>query len=57
MKAYYGVDGKIRLFRPLENMKRLNMTAARGCLPVMINLYLPLSIAIIAMYNYFIASG
>jgi len=33
MKAYRGVDGKIRLFRPHHNMKRMNTTAARACLP------------------------
>jgi len=33
MKAYRGVDGKIRLFRPELNMKRMNMTAERSCLP------------------------
>ncbi|OMH79220.1 Branched-chain-amino-acid aminotransferase [Zancudomyces culisetae] len=27
MKAYKGVDGKYRLFRPIENMKRLNNSA------------------------------
>ena len=33
MKAYRGVDGKIRLFRPELNMKRMNVTAERSCLP------------------------
>ncbi|ESO91755.1 hypothetical protein LOTGIDRAFT_163115 [Lottia gigantea] len=33
MKAYMGVDGKIRLFRPMENMKRMNKTAKRCDLP------------------------
>ena len=33
MKAYRGVDGRIRLFRPDLNMKRMNMTAERSCLP------------------------
>ncbi|KAB7505366.1 Branched-chain-amino-acid aminotransferase [Armadillidium nasatum] len=33
MKAYRGVDGKIRLFRPDENMKRMNRTAERASLP------------------------
>ncbi|XP_041366099.1 branched-chain-amino-acid aminotransferase-like [Gigantopelta aegis] len=33
MKAYRGVDNKIRLFRPLENMKRMNNTAKRAALP------------------------
>ncbi|XP_044184532.1 branched-chain-amino-acid aminotransferase-like [Acropora millepora] len=33
MKAYRGDDDKIRLFRPLENMKRLNRSADRSCLP------------------------
>ncbi|XP_013408204.1 branched-chain-amino-acid aminotransferase, cytosolic [Lingula anatina] len=33
MKAFRGVDGKIRLFRPEENMKRMNNSATRCCLP------------------------
>ena len=34
LKAYYGVDGKIRLFRPMENMKRLSTSAVAASLPV-----------------------
>jgi len=34
MKAYRGVDGKIRLFRPMHNMARMNLTASRACLPL-----------------------
>lgn len=33
MKAYCGNDGKIRLFRPNENFKRMNNSASRLCLP------------------------
>lgn len=33
MKAYRGVDDRIRLFRPMHNMARMNMTAKRACLP------------------------
>jgi len=33
MKAYRGVDGKIRMFRPMHNMARMNLTASRCCLP------------------------
>ena len=33
MKAYRAVDGSIRLFRPEENVKRLNKSAERICLP------------------------
>ncbi|XP_044012781.1 branched-chain-amino-acid aminotransferase [Aphidius gifuensis] len=33
MKAYRGVDGKIRLFRPELNMERMNMSARRMGLP------------------------
>ncbi len=33
LKAYRGNDGKIRLFRPIENMKRLNRSAWRMCMP------------------------
>ena len=33
MKAYRAADGTIRMFRPLENVKRLNQSAERLCLP------------------------
>ena len=33
MKAYRGVDGKIRMFRPMHNMGRMNLSASRSCLP------------------------
>ncbi len=33
MKAYRAVDGSIRLFRPMENVRRLNNSAERLCLP------------------------
>jgi branched-chain amino acid aminotransferase len=33
MKAYYGVDGKIRLFRPWDHINRLNRSAERLCVP------------------------
>jgi len=33
MKAYRGLDGRVRLFRPSLNMDRMNMTAERSCLP------------------------
>ncbi len=33
MKAYRAADGSIRLFRPLENVRRLNQSAERLCLP------------------------
>lgn len=33
MKAYRAADGSIRLFRPMENVKRLNNSAERLCLP------------------------
>lgn len=33
MKAFCGVDGKARLFRPMENVKRLNSSAVTMCLP------------------------
>lgn len=33
MKAYRASDGSIRLFRPMENIKRLNTSAERLCLP------------------------
>lgn len=36
MKAYRGVDGKIRLFRPDLNMKRMSTSAERSVLPVRI---------------------
>ncbi len=33
MKAYRGADGKVRLFRPDENFKRMNQSAERMSLP------------------------
>lgn len=33
MKAYRAANGKIQLFRPMENIKRLNNSAERLCLP------------------------
>uniref|UniRef100_UPI00398F7704 branched-chain-amino-acid aminotransferase, cytosolic n=1 Tax=Pristiophorus japonicus TaxID=55135 RepID=UPI00398F7704 len=33
MKAYRGVDNKIRLFRPMLNMERMLRSATRACLP------------------------
>lgn len=34
MKAYYGVDGKVRIFRPDLNALRMYKSAARSGLPV-----------------------
>ena len=33
MKAYRGVDGRIRIFRPDMNMERMNKSAIRAGLP------------------------
>ncbi|MBP5254394.1 MAG: branched-chain amino acid aminotransferase [Lachnospiraceae bacterium] len=33
MKAYRNADGKIRMFRPIENARRMNNSAERLCLP------------------------
>lgn len=33
MKAYRGIDGRIRLFRPELNMERMNVSAQRCGLP------------------------
>lgn len=33
LKAYYGVDGKIRLFRVWDHIARLNRSAERMCIP------------------------
>ena len=33
LKAYRTQDGEIRLFRPMENIKRMNDSADRMCLP------------------------
>lgn len=35
MKAYYGQDGQVRLFRPQENFKRMNVSAHRICIPTL----------------------
>ena len=34
LKAFRGVDGKVRLFRPEENAKRMISSAERLCLPM-----------------------
>ena len=34
LKAFYGDDGKVRMFRPDMNCKRLNQSAEYACLPV-----------------------
>ncbi len=34
LKAYRGQDGAIYLFRPLENIKRMNSSAERLCMPI-----------------------
>ncbi|KAI8784033.1 branched-chain-amino-acid aminotransferase, cytosolic isoform X3, partial [Biomphalaria glabrata] len=33
LKAYRCVDGKVRLFRPREHLRRMSATAERACLP------------------------
>jgi branched-chain amino acid aminotransferase, group II len=33
LKAYRGEDGKIRFFRPEENIRRMNISSARLCIP------------------------
>ena len=33
LKAYAGVDGRIRLFRAMDNMRRFNRSARRMCMP------------------------
>ena len=33
MKAYRRADGQVQLFRPMENVRRLNTSAERLCLP------------------------
>jgi len=35
MKAYRAADGTIRMFRPMENVRRLNVSAERLCLPTL----------------------
>lgn len=37
MKAFRGVDDRIRLFRPMMNMERMHRSADRSCLPVSCN--------------------
>lgn len=34
MKAFRGVDNRIRLFRPMLNMERMHRSAERSCLPL-----------------------
>ena len=37
LKAYRDGDGKIRLFRPMMNMNRLNVSAVASSLPVSVS--------------------
>lgn len=34
MKAFRGVDNRVRFFRPMLNMERMHRSADRSCLPV-----------------------
>lgn len=38
MKAVRGKDDKVRLFRPRHNAARMNVSAARACLPEVVGL-------------------
>ena len=42
MKAYKGIDGKLRLFRPDLNLQRLWKSSARSSLPVSRIIYIKL---------------
>ena len=35
MKAYKNIDGEVALFRPLDNLHRLNLSAERMCMPTL----------------------
>src|SRR6266481_2737073 len=35
LKAFRGVDGKVRLFRPQKHVERMNNSAARMCIPLL----------------------
>lgn len=35
LKAYRGVDGTVRMFRPVDNIRRMNASAERLCLPLL----------------------
>ncbi len=35
LKAYRKADGKVQLFRPMENIRRMNNSAERMCLPLL----------------------
>ena len=50
LKAYRGVDGKVRLFRPDMNCQRLNKSAEYSCLPVS-NYYCCFKIEVLIMYE------
>lgn len=52
MKAYYGVDGKIRLFRPDLNMNRLTKSSARSTLPVSIFDCLTIKNKTLGLFSY-----
>jgi len=33
LKVFRGKDGKVRIFRPIENARRMNKSAVRLCMP------------------------
>lgn len=47
LKAYRRADGKVQLFRPIENIRRMNSSADRLCLP-----QIPEDIAMEALMTY-----
>ena len=54
MKAYRGDDGKIRLFRPDLNMKRMLTSAERSVLPVRAHFWI---ISLIILVSHRLSMG
>ena len=52
MKAYHDAEGRVRLFRPDMNMKRMNTSANRIALPVRKNCFriIQLTLTIVNLY-------
>ena len=58
LKAFRGVDGKVRLFRVEENAKRLQSSAKRLCLPVpTIEMIVNACIEVVKRNDRFIRNG
>lgn len=58
MKAYRNKDGKVVLFRPLDNHKRLNISASRLCMPeIPQDLFMDMLVELMKIDNEWVLPG